>query len=255
MPKRVGLNRRCQVCGKPFYARPSDIKRGYGKYCSARCRIEGTRTGKYVKCAYCGKEIYKTRGSIKRSKSGLLFCSVQCSTAYSKKGQSVKCQTCGKTIWRAPWQARVGGAKFCSRECAAESQRKRVVVTCAYCGKEVYKRPSESKHSKSGLHFCSRRCSGTYFSQSDGSRKYMKRETRRRLKQRGKSCQICGWNEPEILEIHHIDGNRQNNADENLLMVCPNCHVRLSKGLIDHPSSHLDVDEKTGGNLKRGYHR
>ncbi|TFG24210.1 MAG: hypothetical protein EU529_04875 [Promethearchaeota archaeon] len=27
------------------------------------------------------------------------------------------------------------------------------------------------------------------------------------------------------LDIHHIDGNRQNNRPENLELLCPNCHA------------------------------
>ncbi|MBI4788964.1 MAG: HNH endonuclease [Chloroflexi bacterium] len=38
--------------------------------------------------------------------------------------------------------------------------------------------------------------------------------------------------EPQILVTHHKDGNRKNNRQENLLVVCPNCHVRIHKGVI-----------------------
>ena len=42
-------------------------------------------------------------------------------------------------------------------------------------------------------------------------------------------CNICGllpvWNEKKlVLQIDHIDGDRSNNALENLRLVCPNCH-------------------------------
>lgn len=43
-------------------------------------------------------------------------------------------------------------------------------------------------------------------------------------------CQICGWGEKNPftnmipLEIHHIDGNHKNNKEENLQVLCPNCH-------------------------------
>lgn len=44
------------------------------------------------------------------------------------------------------------------------------------------------------------------------------------------SCQICGWNEVNPytglvpLQIHHIDGDCLNNKEENLQLLCPNCH-------------------------------
>lgn len=43
-------------------------------------------------------------------------------------------------------------------------------------------------------------------------------------------CQLCGWGEPNPythtipLEIHHIDGNYKNNNEDNLQLLCPNCH-------------------------------
>ena len=43
-------------------------------------------------------------------------------------------------------------------------------------------------------------------------------------------CAICGWNEINKytgvipLEIEHIDGNYLNNSEENLILLCPNCH-------------------------------
>lgn len=47
-------------------------------------------------------------------------------------------------------------------------------------------------------------------------------------------CQICGWNEKNIytdnipLEIDHIDGDSENNAEINLRVLCPNCHSLTS---------------------------
>ena len=43
-------------------------------------------------------------------------------------------------------------------------------------------------------------------------------------------CQLCGWGEPNPytntvpLEIHHIDGDYKNNNEDNLQLICPNCH-------------------------------
>lgn len=41
-------------------------------------------------------------------------------------------------------------------------------------------------------------------------------------------CAICGlteWqNKPIVLQLHHIDGNNQNNSLPNLQLLCPNCH-------------------------------
>ena len=43
-------------------------------------------------------------------------------------------------------------------------------------------------------------------------------------------CQLCGWGEVNQytnttpLEIHHIDGDYKNNNEDNLQLLCPNCH-------------------------------
>ena len=43
-------------------------------------------------------------------------------------------------------------------------------------------------------------------------------------------CARCGWGEVNPftnlipLEIDHIDGNFLNNQENNLILLCPNCH-------------------------------
>jgi hypothetical protein len=43
-------------------------------------------------------------------------------------------------------------------------------------------------------------------------------------------CIQCGWNQRNEksgnipLEVHHINGNHKDNSEENLTLLCPNCH-------------------------------
>ena len=47
-------------------------------------------------------------------------------------------------------------------------------------------------------------------------------------------CARCGWGEVNKytgnipLEVEHIDGNYENNKEENLILLCPNCHSLTS---------------------------
>lgn len=48
------------------------------------------------------------------------------------------------------------------------------------------------------------------------------------LKERPYQCECCGissWlNKSITLEVHHKDGNSNNNVRDNLILLCPNCH-------------------------------
>lgn len=73
---------KCKKCGKKFYTKPSQIKAGFGKYCSRECQYEGRRSGKYINCFICGRVAYKQLRYLKTSKSGKFFCSKSCQTIW-----------------------------------------------------------------------------------------------------------------------------------------------------------------------------
>ena len=37
-------------------------------------------------------------------------------------------------------------------------------------------------------------------------------------------CAYCGFGIPEVLEVCHLDGKRENNDLGNLAILCPTCH-------------------------------
>lgn len=51
------------------------------------------------------------------------------------------------------------------------------------------------------------------------------------IETRGERCEKCGWAElnPHTgnipLTVDHTDGDWENNTDENLKLLCPNCHA------------------------------
>ena len=61
---------------------------------------------------------------------------------------------------------------------------------------------------------------------------------RKHMKENGliEECEYCGYNKhPEILGVHHIDRDRNNNSKENLIVVCPMCHSLKHGRFISHP--------------------
>lgn len=45
------------------------------------------------------------------------------------------------------------------------------------------------------------------------------------LKRECQNCHNSEWmGEKIMLEIHHIDGDKTNNNDDNIMILCPNCH-------------------------------
>lgn len=54
------------------------------------------------------------------------------------------------------------------------------------------------------------------------------------------SCSFCEFSDVASLHIHHIDENPNNNEFKNLIVVCANCHSKITHGEI----SMADVDTK-----------
>ena len=114
----------------------------------------------------------------------------------------------------------------------------RVEVECAYCGKKFLKSKSSLEKSKSGLYFCCREHkdlaqkleSGDKFEtmrpEHYGSKLAYRKNAFRAYET---ACAICGYDEDiDLLEVHHIDEDRQNNQIENLIILCPICHRKLT---------------------------
>jgi len=132
---------------------------------------------------------------------------------------------------------------------------KYIIVKCHFCGTETtrskyIKGPyptCKSPECQSKLHILSanvqNELSFHLFIErwKDGLEKGMKGTTgisghiRKYLFERaGAACESCGWNKVNLttgripLEVNHKDGDHTNNAEENLELICPNCHSLTS---------------------------
>jgi len=54
---------------------------------------------------------------------------------------------------------------------------------------------------------------------------------RKALEEHGEECANCGANEG--IEVHHLNGDREDNDVENLLPLCRHCHRRLHRSGLD----------------------
>lgn len=73
---------KCNICRNEFYAKPSWLKNGWGKYCSQLCKRDGQKTGRVVSCFMCGKATYKSGKNLKSSRSKKYFCNKSCQTIW-----------------------------------------------------------------------------------------------------------------------------------------------------------------------------
>ena len=157
----------------------------------------------------------------------------------------IKCTNCGKVVLRAKRHIKRslkrGCSLYCSLKCVREFSKKnsKIEIECGYCKKKFKIYKSRLGRNKSGLHFCSKGCKdlaqridsgveGIHPSHYCGHSGYRKRA----LNKYGRVCEVCGYNGiEEILEVHHIDGNRRNGDLSNLIVLCPICHKILTLGI------------------------
>lgn len=154
-----------------------------------------------------------------------------------RRAKKVKCDYCGKEFLKAV--KHITEKNYCCRNHSDLGKRKRVKVKCALCGKEFEKKASELNNSKSGLYFCCRKHKDLgqriennlkniwpdHYGNLYGTTNYR----RLALENYEHKCENCEWDKyPDLLQVHHIDSDRQNNKLENLIILCPTCHWALT---------------------------
>ena len=130
------------------------------------------------------------------------------------------CLFCGKEF---PLTKKRG--KFCNSSCSAKYNNRG--VTRHIKGSRVC---SCGKPKKVANTYCSDCATNHVYHRSTSVEDAKTDEARKRLliDIRGYRCEECGlseWREQPIpIELHHIDGDTDNNKEENLQLLCPNCH-------------------------------
>lgn len=145
----------------------------------------------------------------------------------------VECDNCKSTYQREKRQFK-GIFHGCSPLCLSILKGTRIATNCDHCGNIFYRTPSELLKSKSGKHFCSVKCKdkAVLYMQEirpehyNNSVNYRKRA----IREYGEICQLCGFDNPFAIVVHHIDEDRNNNELDNLIVLCANCHYIAHKG-------------------------
>ena len=163
------------------------------------------------------------------------------------------CTLCGKPL---DYEHRKN--KFCNQSCAAtynNAKRSNTQCfadtlknkTCKNCGGPIKRRRKESYAKAMLKEFCCNKCRLDY-QQKDFIIKWKagkitgtssendihERVRQYMLEKANYSCELCGWHEinPATgkvpVQVHHKDGDCTNNREDNLQVLCPNCHSLTS---------------------------
>jgi hypothetical protein len=188
----------CLNCSKTFYVGKNLALRGLKgtkavNYCSKECNRKG-RTFERMDfdCLFCKTSFKKICHSSQK------FCSSSCRARYHNQSRVKEyfCRNCKIKLPR-------GCIKHCSRTCSKILRRKRLI---------------ENWQNGLDIGYSGELCNIKPF-----IREYI-------LNKFGRQCSECGWNKINPisgrvpLQIHHKDGNAHNNQEDNLTLLCPNCH-------------------------------
>lgn len=98
------VKKKCKICRKTFFIKEFHAKKGWGKFCSIKCRTKGQIKGKWLKCDCCGKPVWRTPKDFKRSKRNKFFCSVGCHCSWENRnvrfGVNAPNWIAGETVYR-----------------------------------------------------------------------------------------------------------------------------------------------------------
>lgn len=184
---------RCHVCGKTFEKAYCKIS---GKQKVQTCRHLNNKEGDLrIYCKECGSLIKRNGESLSKYKKRK-FCSNTCSSIHRSVENNKQCKHCGGKINKKN--------QFCSLECFHEYQHLQYIKS--------WKNGNETGT-----------IGRSWLEVSEHIRRYI-------FEKYDYQCAQCGWGmvNPYTmtlpLEIEHIDGDATNNAEDNLILLCPNCH-------------------------------
>lgn len=139
------------------------------------------------------------------------------------------CQNCGKIMTE-----KYGSGRFCSKSCANtrhHSQETKQKISIS--NKSKNKGPNKGSFKKGHAGIGDRKEAARKYRETCRKRKEARSFDQLSLREQlsvlqEERCAECGiktWQgKALVLELHHIDGNHENENLDNLKLLCPNCH-------------------------------
>jgi len=251
---------KCDWCGKMIKKSPSQIKKH--NFCSWDCYCKWSQIPEnnpnYKDGSRCSSKIYYCiedgcNNVVKKKGNRCIHCGHKKKDAKTKK---VYYCECGNKI---SYNCALYGTGKCN-ECLAKihsermrnrgiSNCKKIKVKCSYCLKIMEILPYRLKRSKN--FFCSKEHYGLWKKRNTlgknnsnwkGGKSFepypieWNSELREQIRKRDNyQCQLCQITEEEhlivfgrILSVHHIDYDKQNCREDNLITLCLNCNTRVN---------------------------
>ena len=262
-PRITEVRKFCIACGKTLVRRPAEAANTFrrratcGKSCAMvrRGQLHRQEAVLSKSCAACGETF-----SCRDTESAFAFnnrqsCSSKCRNRLltgrpvsAGRVRQKSCVTCDVTIKRrsderySDWAKRqTCGEQECQAKLVRRIRRARTTPRkfCNVCGKELVRGETEGATSFKIRQTCSHECRYLRVARNivqgtpDKFRIYpaiFNRALRETIRERdGHFCQLCGATRGEIaLPVHHIDYNKHNCAEWNLITLCVSCHAHTN---------------------------
>lgn len=229
--KEITASSKSGLCGscatkEKLKNNPHNIQKCQCAFCKAkRGEYKGKNHPFYGKKALKGKNSPNWLGDKAKSRQ-IYYCREGCGKIVSKEGN--KCRKCKRYFKRGKnHPSYIDGRSikkhYCKNNCGKEINWKTRIYSsglCRSCSKIIlFKNPQNHPNWKDGLSF------EPYTVKFNEK---LKKQIRKRDKYK---CQLCGCSQiknKEQLSCHHIDYNKKNCDDNNLISLCHDCHIKTN---------------------------